>query len=343
MSIFDVGMHGMFGWLMRAVAVMVTVLGNVWGQADLGRPVPPGGGPTVVNCMIAVTDVDAISDADQNFTVRLYSHIQWMDPREKHEGPGDVRRRVDEIWHPEISYLNRQRFWDVDPVHVQISPEGLVTMRHRLWGDFSQPLNLRDFPFDDQDFAVTVVSAGGWQPEEVLLTQGDAAGSFVSDNYSVADWAIRDARVSEGAFEIPNHGSVSTFSLIFTGDRLVLPYLIKILAPLFMIVCLSWVVFWIDPSEGSSQLGVAVTAFLTMIAFHVALSSRLPKIPYLTRLDIFVFSGTLLVFFAMIEVVITTGLANSGRILQARWTDRVCRILFPALLAASAVYAFGWH
>ena len=110
-----------------------------------------------------------------------------------------------------------------------------------------------------------------------------------------------------------------------------------------MIVILSWVVFWLDPSEGGSQLGVAVTAFLTMIAYHVALTSLLPEISYLTRLDVFVFGTTLLVFFAMLEVVVTTGLARTNRVRTARWMDRVCRLIFPGLLTLLAFYAYLWY
>lgn len=329
--------------IFRTILMFGVTLGWAQAQADRERPIPPGGGPTVVQCMLAVTDVDAISDADQNFTVRLYTRIRWLDPREKHSGEGIIHKPFDEVWHPQMSYLNRQRVWDVDPAHVQISPEGMVTARHRLWGDFSEPLYLHDFPFDEQDFEIRLVTAGGWSPDELLLVHDEEDLSFVTEDYSVADWEIGNARVVEGEYTVPGRGSVSTLSLIFTGDRLVHHYMIKILAPLFMIVCLSWVVFWIDPAEGGSQLGVAVTAFLTMIAYHVALSSRLPKIPYLTRLDVFVFAATLLVFLAMIEVVITTGLANSDRIVQARWTDRVCRLVFPTLLGIAAVYAFVYH
>ena len=55
------------------------------------------------------------------------------------------------------------------------------------------------------------------------------------------------------------------------------------------------------------------------------------------------FCGTILVFLAMIEVVVTTGLAQQGKIETARWLDRVCRLLFPGRLVLGACYAFLWH
>lgn len=112
--------------------------------------------------------------------------------------------------------------------------------------------------------------------------------------------------------------------------------------PLLMIVLLSQVVFWLSPSEGGSQLGVAVTSFLTVIAYHVALNSRLPEISYLTKLDVCVFWGTSLVFLAMIEVVVTTGLAQKGRKELAQKLDRKCRVIFPGLTILGGVYAILW-
>lgn len=158
----------------------------------------------------------------------------------------------------------------------------------------------------------------------------------------MADWKIVSSTVSTEPYATPAGDAAPCFSFIFTAERLSNHYLIKVIAPLLMIVTLSCVVFWLDPREGGSQLGVAMTTFLTVIAYHIALSAKLPEISYLTRLDVFVFGATLLVFLAMIEVVITTGLARTERVNAARWLDRVCRLLFPGALVLITLYAFVW-
>jgi hypothetical protein len=104
---------------------------------------------------------------------------------------------------------------------------------------------------------------------------------------------------------------------------------------------MSWIVFWIDPLESGSQLSVAVTAALTLIAYHIALAGKLPDIPYLTRMDIFLFGSTLMVFSALLEVVITSRLARADRLILARGIDRVCSVMFPASYIAIAGYALG--
>jgi hypothetical protein len=125
----------------------------------------------------------------------------------------------------------------------------------------------------------------------------------------------------------------------FVGERISRHYFIKYIIPLILIVAMSWVVFWIDPAEAASQLGVSVTSVLTLIAYHIALTSKLPDISYLTRMDLFIFGSTLLVFSSLIEVVITSRLANGGRLVLARWIDTVCRLAFPAVYAAIAYLA----
>ena len=83
-------------------------------------------------------------------------------------------------------------------------------------------------------------------------------------------------------------------------------------------------------------MGVAVTAVLTLIAYHIALTSKLPDISYLTRMDLFVFGSTLLVFSSLIEVVITSRLASAARVELARWIDVVCRVAFPVICSVVA-------
>ena len=216
-------------------------------------------------------------------------------------------------------------------------------MRQQFWGDFSQPMRLHEFPFDQQVFKLQVIPVGPEEFGEIELMEDPTFKSFVTENYSVANWEIVKSEVGSDATALPNGDQIDSFSLFFTANRLSNHYVVKVIAPLLMIVALSWVVFWLDPSEGGSQLGVAVTSFLTVIAYHVALSSKLPEISYLTRFDVFVFGATILVFLAMIEVVITTGMARTNRVKGARWLDRLCRILFPSALGAMSVYAFVWH
>ncbi|MEN8711714.1 MAG: hypothetical protein ABF326_05910, partial [Arenicellales bacterium] len=76
------------------------------------------------------------------------------------------------------------------------------------------------------------------------------------------------------------------------------------------------------------------------IAYHIALSGRLPQIPYLTQMDKFLFSSTILVFMSLIEVVITSHLSSTDRLALARRIDLTARWFFPVLFALSFGISF---
>jgi hypothetical protein len=97
---------------------------------------------------------------------------------------------------------------------------------------------------------------------------------------------------------------------------------------------MSWSVFWIDPADGGTQIGVATTTMLTLIAFRFAIDNSLPRISYLTRLDEFVMASTVLVFLILFEVIITSRLAKTGLHERALKIDRWSRLVFPLVFVA---------
>ena len=117
-------------------------------------------------------------------------------------------------------------------------------------------------------------------------------------------------------------------------------YVWKALAPLTLIIFMSWAVFWVDPKEIGPQLGLAATSMLTLIAFQFAFTGLLPRISYLTRADRFVFSASLLVFLALAEAMATSALARQGRMALANRLDQTSRFAFPVALVAIIAFAF---
>jgi len=104
---------------------------------------------------------------------------------------------------------------------------------------------------------------------------------------------------------------------------------------------MSWAVFWIEPNDANTQMAVAVTAMLTLIAYRFAVDSDVPKLPYLTKLDGFLLMSSVLVFFSLIEVIVTTKFSNRDRVALAHAIDRRCRWIFPLIFAVSSVVILG--
>ena len=106
-------------------------------------------------------------------------------------------------------------------------------------------------------------------------------------------------------------------------------FLIKVLLPLCLIVCMSWAVFWMNPKYLPPQIGVSTSAVLTLIAFQFSLGYLLPRLSYLTRADRFVMGSAVLVFGAFGEALLTSSLADRGQNERALKIDGIARWVFP--------------
>jgi len=107
-----------------------------------------------------------------------------------------------------------------------------------------------------------------------------------------------------------------------------------------MIVMMSWVVFWIDPKAAGTQISVSMTSMLTLIAYRFAVGADLPKVSYLTRLDGFILLSTILVFTSLVEVLLTSTLAQGDSLAMARRIDLWARLIFPVAFTLLSLYAF---
>jgi len=287
---------------------------------------------------IFVVDVTAIDSARQTFDVNLYVEAQWRDSRLEHTGTV-YRRPLEEVWHPRLQFVNRLQVQATLPEEVEISPDGMVTYRQRVLGSFSQRLNLQDFPFDKQRFEILIVALG-YTPGEIQFQLLSGIDTGISSTLSIPDWIIRDWKAQPRGYQPLPAGIVDAgFVFLFEAERQTGYFILKIILPLILIVGMSWIVFWIDPKDTGTQISVAVTSMLTLIAYRFMIGREVPNVSYLTRLDYIVLLSTLLVSLALVEAIATAVLVRREHLDYARKFDRLSRFLFPALFALLLAFA----
>ena len=250
-------------------------------QIGITRPLQEKG-PTNVYIGFYVIDIDEVDTVKQSFTANVFGSFQWWDPRLAHGGTGVVRHNISDIWSPRLILLNQQRTWKTFPPIAEVNSAGEVTIVQRIWGYLSQPLNLRDFPFDEQTLNFTL-ELPGYNPQEVKLLLDETSGFGMSKDFSVPDWEVIGKEYTTQPF-IPIEGdeiSAMTFSL--KVKRHSAHYVYKVVIPLVLIVMMSWIVFWIDPKEIGTNVAAATTSFLTLVAYRFAIGTYLPEISYFTR------------------------------------------------------------
>lgn len=314
--------------------------GTASAKVDFSRPAPEQG-PTRVTLLVYILDVTEVHSAEQSFTANVFLEARWQDENLAHPGPAPVRKDLEAVWNPRLQIVNRRNLTSTFPHQVEIGPKGDVVYRQRFWGDFSQRLDLRDFPMDRQVYTIQIVAAG-YTTDEVELVPDKEVTYGIEKVISLPDWEVEEWNAETVSVRSlrDTRGMLNLAEFSFTAKRKTGYYLYKIIIPLILIVAMSWVVFWIDPKEGGIQIGVSMTAMLTLIAYRFAVGADLPKVSYMTRMDQFLFGATVLVFATLLEVIVTSTLARGERLELARRIDRWARVLFPLLFALVTARAF---
>jgi hypothetical protein len=292
-----------------------------------------------IEIRVFLLDVDEVDNVKQSFAANAILALRWQDDSQIHDGLNSISKPLADIWYPHIQILNQQRIVATFPKTAEIRPDGTVIYRQRYWGNFSQPLELDSFPFDTQRLTLTLANVDFGQQGVRLLAAPD---SGVSEKLSMPDWSITGWDFVNSKFQLDGTATQVNgmeFSLDVKRDTSYFKY--KIIFPMVLIVMMSWMVFWIDPGMAATQISVSVTAMLTMIAYRFALAGLIPRLAFLTALDIFVLVSTLIVFMAMIEVLYTAHLASTNQIEKARLFDRRARWAAPLIyvvLTVGAIY-----
>src|SRR2546430_8488317 len=340
---------------MKGIPFPLLVLFAISIQLALGSEAPAlidrpnaDAGPTQVSVEIWVVDINSIDSAQQNFTADIVVVLRWEDSRLTHTGGGVTHYALDQIWHPRVGVANETSSVSHRlPESVEVDAEGTVLYRQRYTGSFTQALRLKSFPFDKQTFHVHFVAVRyspnevEFVPDQKWVEAGLKQAGGISPSITLPDWTIEKWDIKTRPYALAPSAEYSGYVFEFTAFRNVQHYIFKVILPLVLIVMMSWSVFWIDPTTSSSQISVAVTSMLTLIAYRFAIDSQLPRLPYMTHLDAFILTSTLLAFFSLIEVLVTTILDNNQQTERAKKIDRYCRAIFPIIFAIASVAIFA--
>jgi Neurotransmitter-gated ion-channel ligand binding domain/Neurotransmitter-gated ion-channel transmembrane region len=336
-------------------ALFVTLAFAPWVcGATSPSPMPPAparpeteAGPTKVTYAVWIGDLTQIDSVAQTFSANVMLFLRWRDPQLAHAGPGTKRYALDDIWHPRLLVANQAGEIERSlPEVADVAPDGTALYRQRLIGSFAQSLNLRAFPFDRDTFRVQILVLGYRQeeiqlaPDPMALAAGLREGIGVAEKLTIQDWRVLATGTRVQPYRAVLGVEIAGYVFEFTAARNAHHFIIKVIIPLILIVMMSWAVFWIEPNDAATQVGVASTAMLTLIAYRFAVDSEVPKLPYLTRLDAFILMSTVLVFLSLIEVLITTKFHSRDRGGLSRTIDRRCRWIFPLGFALATVVIF---
>jgi len=296
--------------------------------------------PVPVKFGIMVLDVDSIDGANQSFVANFAIIAEWNDPCLAKDIDYIRVMDINDVWTPNFQILNQQKLFDTFPDQVEIQPDGTVIYTQRYWGTLSYPMNLKNFPLDSHNLEIKIVTVGKDRKNIDLSMYEEKTG--MSEVLTVTDWDVTSWNANPKQVDIgPNLPILPGVVFSFEAERLIGFYIIKVIVPLILIVFMSLVVLFIDPSQVGPRFSISITAILTLIAYRFLLGNLLPKISYLTHMDYFLFGSMFLVFAVLLQTSIVARLTSMEKVDRAKTLDYWSRFAFVILFLIVLVGSFS--
>lgn len=105
-------------------------------------------------------------------------------------------------------------------------------------------------------------------------------------------------------------GNTTALQCHFTFKRYTTSSFVNTYIPSFLVVCVSYVSFWLDVEAVPGRITLGITAFLTIATQMISARNGLPSINYITALDIWLFGCLILVFTSLVEFVVANSLSR---------------------------------
>ncbi|CAE7380348.1 unnamed protein product [Symbiodinium sp. CCMP2592] len=185
------------------------------------------------------------------------------------------------------------------------------TLSWRIVGEFGESLELHDFPFDCQDFTVTLCFFRACKRDELQVRFIDAEASRVPLRvFSLENTWNRPHRLIIGpSFSDPRDNCKgAVFPLLHVTvqmQRVPKYYFLNIVVPMCSIVAMSACYTQIKATEIADRLSTSLTLVLTAVAYKYLVAQMVPAIGYSTWLDWYV----LMCWFFLAGIVLENCLA----------------------------------
>ena len=335
---------------------------SVWLLAPFGivaqeamRGPPPESNPVDVDVGLFLVDFVDINADEQTFEFAATLSMRWQDSRMAFD-PAEVGTselvyqghyqfaEVFPAWWPQLVLRNESGRFESQAVVLRVSPDGTITYSEQMQAIAEVKMDLRRLPFDRQRFAITL-EVLGFDLDRVRLRPDPARTGF--GETTLSQWRIDGVEgvstTDEPVYMNGEETRISAISFYFPATRSPRFLLRLIVFPIMILVALTWSVFWMDRESLGSRMDISFIGILTVVAFQIVVSDRLPRISYFTIMSSFMYISYLTLAASVVVNLRVAALDRRGEVARGNRLDRTCRWLFPvgymtALLLAATYY-----
>ncbi|XP_060531978.1 gamma-aminobutyric acid receptor alpha-like isoform X2 [Cylas formicarius] len=275
-----------------------------------------GGPPAVVEVDIMVRSMGPISEVDMTYSMDCYFRQSWIDRRLSFSGDENDTLALSitmlkRIWKPDTYFYNGKQSY----LHTITTPNKFVRLYHdgrvlyssRLTIKAGCPMNLEDFPMDIQRCPLKFGSFG-YTTHDVVYRWNEARQVAIAEDMKLSQFdliATPAANQTDTLFS--SDAKSAEFSMLLVSfhlQRHMGNFLIQVYGPCVLLVVLSWVSFWLNREATADRVSLGITTVLTMTFLGLEARTDLPKVPYPTALDFFVFLAFSFIFATIIQFAV---------------------------------------
>jgi len=326
------------------------VVGAHPGESEAGITPPPGETPVPVQVGIYLIDITNIDETRNTFEVELDVQVKWTDTRlafdakaagtdrRVYVGP-DAEKIFDGLWTAQIVLANPVGQMGIGARKVTAHADGRMEISVQVNSTLRTSLDYRRFPFDSQVLPI-ILESFAWNNTVVELVPDMDRTGFAPE-FSLAEWDV-EALVSnvDDVLRVRDSTPFSNINYEIRIQRQSGYYLWKIFLTVFIIVSLTFVVFWMSDERLGRRAGVSSSGILTVIAYQFVTTATLPRVSYLTVADLVMTVSIITIAATMVESVFVDRIDFENQAAKLR-VDRACRWVFPLAYVAMLTLAMG--
>jgi hypothetical protein len=308
--------------------------------------------PIEVQMGIQMDQIAGVDQKAENFDVVGDIFFEWTDPALAFN-PADCQcdfkvMTVDEFvaftnqnkipW-PEFILFNQQGNRWTQSETVVFNQFGHASYFERFSATLQAPdFNFRQFPFDTQEFYIRIDSLF---PEEFFFYKDLPEGSGLGEQLGEEEWGVTGFETIVTTVTGERSNPWSRYSFRFEADRQLTFYMFRFFIPLLLIIMVAWITFFLK--EYTRRIEITTGNLLLFIAFNFSISDNLPRLGYLTLMDV-IMAGTFLISVLVVMFnVYLRRLEVRGKEELAAKIDAYTIWIYPAayiILGVAIYYAF---
>jgi hypothetical protein len=312
-------------------------------------------GPDRVTVGVFINDLQDIDLASENFTVDFYLWMRWknpaLDPSLTIEAMNS--EGTQNTTSSPTGGVAGEPLYDA-PVDM---PDGSKYQVLRYQGVFSRKMNLKKYPFDTQVLEMVFEDKRSdatkieFVPDTTPVTVNDGGAM------SIPGYVLGNPSLIVMPHKYPtNFGDLranasTPYSRVIVAlpvTRDVLPYLVKLVLPIFIVVLITSLIFLLPARLEEARAGIGITAMLTIVALQWTSDSALPSVEYLTLLDVTYIVSMIYILAAMAYTVLASrrNRAEMAQALTAKLDRRVglvSLVVYLAILGLTLAYYLSQH